>query len=43
MNALISEYKTQTRCEELLRRLYYTPLSGGIRKFVEELEIHNIE
>jgi len=39
MNALISEYKTQTPCEELLRRLYNTPFSGSIRKFVEELDI----
>jgi len=39
MNALISEYKTQTPYEELLRRLYKTPFSGSIRKFVEELEI----
>jgi len=39
MNALISEYKTQTPCEELLRRLYNRPFSGSIRKFVEELEM----
>lgn len=38
MNALISEYKTQTPCEELLRRLYNTPFAGSIRKFVEDLE-----
>lgn len=39
MNALISEYKTQTPCEELLRRLYNTPFPGSIRKFVEDLEV----
>jgi len=39
MNALISEYKTQTLFEELLRRLYNTAFSRSIRKFVEELEI----
>jgi len=39
MNALISEYKTQTSREELLRRLYNKPFSGSVRKFVEELEI----
>ncbi|XP_044313298.1 5-hydroxytryptamine receptor 1A-like [Drosophila rhopaloa] len=30
-NALINEYKTQTPCEELLRRLYNTPFPGCIR------------
>jgi len=39
MNALISEYKTQTPCVELLCRLYNTPFSGSILKLVEELEI----
>jgi len=39
MNALISEYKTQTPCEELIRRLYNRPFSGSIRKFVEEFEM----
>lgn len=35
INALISDYKTQTPCEELLRRLYNTPFTGSIRKFVK--------
>lgn len=36
--ALINELKTQTPCEELLRRLYNTNYNGNLRKFIEELE-----
>lgn len=36
--ALINDLKTQTPCEELLRRLYNTNYNGNLRKFIEELE-----